>query len=35
VQKNQEALKKNPEHDDELRRFRAEAEELLGAKEDK
>jgi hypothetical protein len=29
VQKNQEALKKNPEHDGELRRFRAEAEELL------
>jgi hypothetical protein len=35
VQKNQEALKKNPAHDDELRRFRAEAEELLGAKKDK
>jgi serine/threonine protein kinase/WD40 repeat protein len=35
VQKNQEALKKNPVYDDELRRFRAEAQELLGVKKDK
>jgi tetratricopeptide (TPR) repeat protein len=35
MQKNQEALKNNPVYDDELRRFRAEADELLGAKKDK
>jgi len=35
MQKNPEALKKNPSYDDELRRFRAEAEELLEEKKDK
>jgi eukaryotic-like serine/threonine-protein kinase len=33
MQKNEEALKKDKMHDEELRRFRAEAEELLGVKE--
>jgi tetratricopeptide (TPR) repeat protein len=35
VRTNQEALKKIPMYDDELRRFQAEAEELLGEKKDK
>jgi WD40 repeat protein len=35
VQKNRNALKKDPSYDDELRRFRAEAEELLEEKKDK
>jgi hypothetical protein len=34
MQKNQEGLKKYPVYDDDLRRFRAEAEELLGVKKD-
>jgi WD40 repeat protein len=35
MQKNPEALKKNPVYDDELHRFRAESEELLEEKKDK
>ena len=32
VEKNSQALAKDPQHTDELRRFRVEAEELLGTK---